>query len=69
MLYSPCRVTLTNSQTFPGQVWGGELSLSVDTTITYTPIGIPGVTLTPVGSPTPATPTTLQLLSKRDATG
>lgn len=69
MLYSPCQVSLTNSQTFPGQVWGANLSLSVDTTITYTPIGIPGVTVAPAGTPPAATPSALQLLSKRDTTG
>ncbi|NKY10388.1 hypothetical protein [Cellulomonas hominis] len=69
MLYSPCQVSLTNSQTFPGQVWGANLSLSVDTTINYTPIGIPGVTVAPAGTPPAATPSTLQLLSKRDTTG
>lgn len=70
MLYGACGVTLSNSQTFPGQVWGSTLTLSNDITVDYVPIGIPGVTLTPVGgTPPPSAPSTLQLLSKRDTTG
>jgi hypothetical protein len=70
MLYSPCKVSLTNEQAFPGQVWGGSVDISVKTTIDYVPMGIPGVTLTPVGgTPPPSAPSTLQLLSKRDTTG
>ena len=43
MLYSPCQITLANSNGFKGQVLGGTINISNQFTMYYTPVLVPGL--------------------------
>lgn len=70
MIYTPCKVSITNSVTFHGQVFSGEAAISGAATMHFVPVGLPGVDLstgesTVIGGTTG--PTLGTLLSIRDA--
>jgi hypothetical protein len=44
LLYSPCTVTVQNSNAFSGQVIAPDVDISNQTTINFVPVAIPGVT-------------------------
>lgn len=58
MIYTPCSMTLTSSQSFAGQInAGGGTTFSGAAIITFAPIGVPGYNLD-AGTPASPTPTT-----------
>jgi cytoskeletal protein CcmA (bactofilin family) len=45
MMYTPCKVVLSSSTAFTGQVFSGQAGIAGGATLTYTPVGLPGYNL------------------------
>lgn len=45
MMYTPCKVVLSSSTAFTGQVFSGQAGIAGGATLTYTAVGLPGYNL------------------------
>jgi hypothetical protein len=45
MMYTPCKVVLSSSTKFTGQVFSGKAGIDGGATLTYTAVGLPGYNL------------------------
>jgi hypothetical protein len=44
-MYTPCKVVLSSSTKFTGQVFSGKAGIDGGATLTYTAVGLPGYNL------------------------